>query len=72
MFVFYVCVLWLTGVIRINCNDFHDKARHRFGTFKVSHDGNSTIVNAKILLTLKILITGFLTTGFLHAEDGSS
>lgn len=70
MVVFYVCILWLTGIIRINCNDFHDKARHRFGTFKVSQDSNSTIVNAKILLTLKI--TEFVPTGFFQAANGSS
>lgn len=66
MFIFYVCCLWLTGIIRITYNDFHHKARHRFGTFKASHDGNNTIANAKIPLPVRRAIVGFVTI------DGSS
>lgn len=49
MLTFYVCILWLTRIIRITYNDFHHKAGRRFGTFEASHDGNSTIATASIL-----------------------
>lgn len=47
MFIFYVCILWLTGIIRITHNDFLHKAEYRFGTFEASHSGNNTIANTK-------------------------
>jgi len=71
LFIFCVCVLWLTGIIRITYNDFHHKAGDRFGSFKASHNSNSTIANAKILLPLRRAITGFVTIRFFHTKNGS-